>query len=66
MLGPCWQPLFALNSLAPNHSAIRLATLSVPTLHHKGQFAVSGHCHYATAIRGHAFLTVRGPFDSSL
>ena len=29
MLGPCWQPLFALNSLAPNHSAIRLATLSI-------------------------------------
>src|SRR5215510_1702574 len=29
MLGPCWQKLFALNCLAPDHSAICPATLSV-------------------------------------
>jgi len=28
MLGPCWQKLFALNCLAPDHSAICPATLS--------------------------------------
>src|SRR5262249_34323255 len=28
MLGPCWQQLFALNCLAPDHSAICPATLS--------------------------------------
>ena len=28
MLGPCWQKVFALSSLAPDHSAIRPATFS--------------------------------------
>ena len=39
MLGPCWQQLFALNRLAPDHSSIRPATLSPPALRHKGSFA---------------------------
>jgi len=29
MLGPCWQKVFALNCLAPDHSAICPATLSL-------------------------------------
>jgi hypothetical protein len=29
MLGPCWQQLFALNRLAPDHSAFCPATLSL-------------------------------------
>src|SRR5262245_8865408 len=39
MLGPCWQKLFALNCLAPDHSAICPATLSPPGLRHKAPFA---------------------------